>query len=92
MDRREKLTETQREEIGQLRRMGLSYRSIAERFGVSKKLVIMITNPDIAERNRLAFIARKREGRYKPTTEERTAIQREHRQSKKACLKEVGVI
>lgn len=81
-DRRVKLTETQREEIKSLRKKGLSYRVIAERYSVSKSLVIMVCNPDIKERKRLAFIERAREGRYKPTKENWAATMREHRHYK----------
>lgn len=81
-DRRVKLTDSQREEIKELRKLGLSYRVIAERYNVSKKLIIMVCNPEIAERNRLAFIARKREGRYTPTKEKWAEIVREHRRYK----------
>lgn len=87
-DRRVKLTLTQREEVKELRKLGLSYKVIAERYEVSKKLIIMICNPDIAERNRLAFIARKREGRYTPTKEQWSAIMREHRAYKHKLHKE----
>lgn len=78
-DRRVKLNDVQREEIKELRKLGLSYRVIAERYEVSKKLIIMVCNPDIAERNRIASMERHREGRYKPTKEECVAIMREHR-------------
>lgn len=87
-DRRVKLTDVQREEIKELRKLGLSYQVIADRYEVSKKLVIMVCNPEIAERNRLAFIERRREGRYTPTKEERAAIMREHRAYKNQLYKE----
>ena len=69
-DRRVKLNDVQRDEIKELRKQGLSYAKIAKQYDVSKKLVIMVCNPDIAERNRLAFIERSREGRYKPNRED----------------------
>lgn len=81
-DRRIKLTDSQREEVKELRKLGLSYRVIAERYNVSKKLIIMVCNPEIAERNRLAFIARKREGRYTLTKEKWAEVVREHRRYK----------
>lgn len=87
-DRRVKLTDIQRLEIKELRLHGLSYNKIAERYNVSKKLVIMITNPEIAERNRLGFIRRSREGRYKPTKEVWAASMREHRNYKYKLYKE----
>lgn len=87
-DRRIKLNDAQRGEIKELRKLGLSYRVIAERYEVSKSLIILVCNPDIAERKRLAFIERSREGRYKPTKEERATIQREHRAYKAKLHKE----
>ena len=77
-DRRVKLTDAQRDEIKELRKLGLSYRVIAERYEVSKKLIIMVCNPDIAERNRIASMERHREGRYTYTKEEWAATMREH--------------
>jgi DNA invertase Pin-like site-specific DNA recombinase len=87
-DRRIKLNDAQRGEIKELRKLGLSYRLIAERYDVSKSLIILVCNPDIAERKRLAFIERAREGRYKPTKEEWAATQREHRAYKAKLYKE----
>lgn len=87
-DRRVKLSNTQREEIKELRKLGLSYRVIAERYEVSKSLIILVCNPDIAERKRLAFIERSRKGRYKPDKEEWASTMREHRQYKEKLHKE----
>lgn len=87
-DRRVKLNDAQREEIKELRKLGLSYRVIAERYEVSKKLIIMVCNPDIAERNRIASMERHREGRYTPTKEEWASTMREHRQYKEKLYKE----
>lgn len=55
---------------------------------LAKKLIIMVCNPDIAERNRKASIERHREGRYTPTKEEWAATMREHRQYKEKLYKE----
>lgn len=87
-DRRVKLNDAQREEIKELRKLGLSYRVIAERYEVSKSLIILVCNPDIAERKRIASMERHREGRYKPTKEEWAAIMREHRAYKRKLHKE----
>lgn len=87
-DRRKKLNDAQRAEILELRKLGLSYRVIAERYEVSKSLIILVCNPDIAERKRLAFIERRREGRYTPTKEEWAATIREHRAYKEKLHKE----
>lgn len=87
-DRRVKLNDVQREEIKELRKLGLSYRVISDRYDVSKKLVIMVCNPDIAERNRIASMERHREGRYTPTKEEWAATMREHRAYKQKLYNE----
>lgn len=87
-DRRVKLNDVQREEIKELRKLGLSYRVIGDRYGVSKSLIILICNPEIAERKRLAFIERSREGRYKPDKEDWNATMREHRAYKQKLYKE----
>ena len=44
-DRRVKLTDVQREEIKELRKLGLSYRVIGDRYGVSKSLIILVCIP-----------------------------------------------
>ena len=87
-DRRVKLTEVQRNEIKEFRRQGLSYNAIAKLYDVSKRLVIFICNPDIAEKNRIACMERHREGRYKYTKEEWAAVLREHRAYKRKLHKE----
>lgn len=87
-DRRVKLNNVQRDEIKELRKQGLSYAKIAKQYDVSKSLIILVCNPDIAERNRLAFIERSREGRYKPDKEEWAATMREHRRYKEKLHKE----
>lgn len=90
-DRRKKLNDVQRAEILELRRVGLSYQVIADRYNVSKRLIIFVCNPDIAERNRIASMERHREGRYTPTKDEWAATMREHRAYKKE-LYEKGLI
>ena len=87
-DRRKKLNDVQRTKILELRKLGLSYRVIADRYDVSKRLIIFVCNPDIAERNRIANIERHREGRYKPSKEEWAATMREHRAYKRQLHKE----
>ena len=80
-DRRRKLTETQRQEIRDLRSTGLfSLNDLAKRFGVSKKLIILIVNPESAENARQY---RKENWRnWQRTGEEWNRVQREHRQYK----------
>ena len=87
-DRRVKLNDVQRDEIKELRKQGLSYAKIAKQYDVSKSLIILVCNPDIAERKRIASMERHREGRYTPTKEEWAAIMREHRTYKYQLYKE----
>lgn len=87
-DRRVKLNDVQRDEIKELRKQGLSYAKIAKQYDVSKSLIIMVCNPDIAERKRIASMERHREGRYTPTKKEWAAIMREHRTYKHQLYKE----
>ena len=87
-DRRIKLTEVQRNEIKELRKQGLPYAKIAKQYDVSKSLIILVCNPDIAERKRIACMERHRKGRYKYTKEEWAAVQREHRAYKRKLYKE----
>lgn len=87
-DRRVKLNDVQRDEIKELRKQGLSYAKIAKQYDVSKSLIIMVCNPDIAERKRMASMERHREGRYTPTKEEWAATMREHRRYKHQLYKE----
>lgn len=87
-DRRVKLNGVQRDEIKELRKQGLSYAKIAKQYDVSKSLIIMVCNPDIAERKRIASMERHREGRYTPTKEEWAATMREHRKYKHQLYKE----
>ncbi len=51
-DRRRKLMPEDHPKLFELRAEGLSYRMIAEQFGVSKTLVMRIINPEQAEANR----------------------------------------
>lgn len=90
-DRRIKLNDKQRDEVKELRKQGLSYAKIAKNFDVSKGLIIMICNPDIAERKRKQFIERSREGRYRYPKEQRNKYMREHRRYKRK-LYEDGLI
>ena len=50
-DRRVKLNDVQRDEIKELRKQGLSYAKIAKQYDVSKSLIILVCNPDIAEKD-----------------------------------------
>lgn len=88
-DRRRKLTEAQKEEIRLLRRQtGLSYNKIAERYGVSKRMIMFVVNPEKYAVAREQFKERQREGRYQVSREERASIVREHRHYKQGLHKE----
>lgn len=84
-DRRIKLTEEQRDEIRHKYSTGLySQRKLAAEYGVSRRLITFILDPDKEEHSRELFKERRRDGRYKETREERAAIQREHRHYKQS--------
>lgn len=88
-DRRRKLTEVQKEEIRLLRRQtGLSYNKIAERYGVSKRMIMFVVDPEKYAVAREQFKERQREGRYQVSREERASIVREHRRYKQGLHKE----
>lgn len=82
-DRRRKINDEQRKEIVKLREEGKTYREIADIYGVSNSLVMLICNPDIAEKKKQQLAARRKAGRYKQSKEKWSAIMREHRAYKK---------
>lgn len=54
-DRRRKLTDEQKEEIKELYATGnIGQRPLAEQFGVSRSLIQIIVNPEIAEKEKTA--------------------------------------
>ena len=87
-DRRKKLNDTQRAEIIEMRNTGLSYQKIANMYGVSKTLIMLICNPDIAEKKRKQLDERHRKCRHKYSKEQWAAIMREHRAYKKKLYNE----
>jgi len=87
-DRRQKLTDDQREYIRWLRKEeGLSYNVLARQFGVSKRTIIYVCNPDKYEVLKAQNKQRHKEGRYKPTKEEWAETVREHRRYKQSLYK-----
>jgi hypothetical protein len=85
LDRRCKLTKEQRVEIKKIRQTtNRSYQEIAKSYGVSKRLVILICNPDKYEKVKEQFKERQADGRYKPTKEKWRNTMREHRQYKQS--------
>lgn len=77
-----KLSPEDREEIKRIRRdEGVSYQKIANAFGVSKRLVIFICNPEIEKRAKERLKDAKRNGKYY-YREKNTAAVRETRRYK----------
>lgn len=80
-DRRRKLTDSQKEEIKLIYAEGeMGCQRIAKLYGVSKRTIQIIVNPDARQRQheRIAQNWRK----YRPTKEEWAATMREHRRYK----------
>lgn len=82
-DRRRKLTDEQKEEIREMYATGnWSLNKLGAAFGVSKKTVLLLVNPDSAEK---AKEYRKENWReFQPTKEQRTKTTREHRRYKQS--------
>lgn len=86
LDRRRKLSDADKSEI--LRRYkagGATMNSLALEFGCSKKLVLLIVNPDAKEKNDRRIKEHWRD--YVPSKEERNRITREHRAYKHMLFK-----
>lgn len=87
-DRREKLTEAQRAEIRErYENEGLSTRRLAAAYGVSRRLITFVLDPDKYNRAREQFKERRKDGRYKPSPEEWADTIREHRNYKNELYK-----
>lgn len=82
-DRHRKLSEGQKELIKWIREEEqVSYNKLAKQFGVSKRLIIFICNPDKEQKAKTQFKERRKDGRYNVSKEERAEIMREHRHYK----------
>lgn len=80
-DRRRKLTEEQKEEIRRIYKTGVcGTRPLAKQFGVSRSLIQVIVNPNIAERKKQYTKDHWRD--YKKPKDEWAATVREHRHYK----------
>jgi DNA invertase Pin-like site-specific DNA recombinase len=80
-DRRRKLTDEQKEEIKKLYATGLvGQRPLAKQFGVSRSLIQIIVNPEIAEKKKQRIKEHWRD--YRPSKEEWAETIREHRRYK----------
>ena len=84
-DRRIKLNDKQREEIREKYSTGMySQRNLAEEYGVSRRLITFILDPDKQKKNAEQLKKRRADGRYKPNKEKWADIMREHRWYKQA--------
>ena len=80
-DRRRKLTDEQKEEIRRIYATGVcGMRPLAKQFGVSRSLIQIIVNPDIAEKKRQRMKEHWRD--YRPSKEEWAEVVKEHRRYK----------
>ena len=80
-DRRRKLTDEQKEEIRLIYAEGkVGTRPLAKQFGVSRSLIQIIVNPDIAERKKQRIKEHWRD--YRPSKEEWAETMKEHRHYK----------
>lgn len=88
-DRRQKLTPEQRAEIFHCYHTEkISQRQLAREYGVSRRLVTFIVNPENEKRNRELLNERKAKGLYKPDRKKHAEIIREHRRYKQKLYKE----
>lgn len=82
-DRRRKLTEDQKQYIRWLREEEkLSQRKLAAMFGVSRRLITFILDPDKEKSNKARLKESKAKGKYKYTKEKWAATMKEHRHYK----------
>ena len=80
-DRRRRLTDEQKEEIKRIYKSGIcGQRPLAKQFGVSRSLIQIIVNPNIAERKKQRIKDHWRD--YRPTKEEWAETMKEHRHYK----------
>lgn len=85
LDRRRKLSGEQKDEIRHKYSTGLySLNGLAKEYGVSKKTVLLVVNPESKRKNDEHIKAHWKD--YAPTKEERNAISREHRAYKHKVL------
>lgn len=83
-DRRRKLSEEQKAEIYMLREVDrLSTYRLAEMFGVSRRTIDFVLNPDRLERVKAQTSERAKDGRYRPDTATATENVRRTREYKR---------
>lgn len=92
LDRRRKLTEDQKEYIRWLREEEkLSQRQLAAMFGVSRRLITFILDPEKERKSKARAKQLRQEGRYKYTKEQWAEVMKEHRHYKEKLHKD-GII
>ena len=85
-DRRRKLTDEQKTEIIRLRDEGWSLMKLAKKFEVSKKLILLIINPETKAKNDKYIKDNWRE--FRQTREEHNeAVKKTRRHRQELCLK-----
>ena len=88
-DRRQKLTPEQKSEIAfRYATTDISQRKLAKEYGVSRRLITFIVNPEEEQRNRLRLKIRKAKGLYKPDRAKLTKSVREYRRYKQKLFLE----
>lgn len=82
-DRRQKLTPEQKEEVRRLYyTTDTSQRKLAKQFGVSRRLITFVLEPERYERSRERLKEKKAKGLYKENKEQRAIIMRNYRYHK----------
>ena len=88
-DRRAKLTEDQKATMKWLHEEEkVSYNKLGAMFNVSKRCAIFACNPDKYEISKKQARERRKDGRYKLTSEDRAVVAKEHKKYKRKLLQE----
>ena len=88
LDPRVKLTDEERIEIADTYKSGgTSYNKLAAEYGVSKRLIMFIVNPDKYEVTKKQFAEIQKDGRYYDREKHNKAVKK-HRDYKKELFKE----
>jgi hypothetical protein len=86
-DRRRKLTDAQREEIREQAAQGASQRALATHYGVSRRLISFILDPEKEAAAKRAFAERRKDGRYYDPAKHTESV-RTHRRHKHKLFEE----
>jgi hypothetical protein len=87
LDRRVKLSDEQREDIRSEYASGdISQRALADKYGVSRRLISFTLNPEKQEINKQQFKERRKDGRYYNKEKHKEQIKR-HRDYKETLYK-----